>query len=446
MKKYFFLAAAAAMMLSACSNDLDNGQNDGPIPLTIGYSLSELSSPVGSTRANGNDIQSTSILNDNTNSHVNAVGVFVLKEGQKTATTGEQYERFNVTSTSLSTDNPATGYTGIGITGVNALYYPENKTQKIDIYTYAPWKNVAVTDITSPIAINTATDQTSIDNYMASDVLWGCAGTGTYVEKSGYDGTTYTPEGPYHKLGYSASVYEISANQYMIIKKNETAGTPPTPTNTTNGKYDAYYFEYDNPANIANAATVVVPMLHRGSKIVVNLLPGGMAKDKLKNAVVKFNVDYIAGSLNVSTGEYSVTSGTPAPTATTPITLTDHLGIKAQGAATEEGVATVTTANDAYTCSAVIVPQTLSITNNGGNGNIITIDLKSDLTSSATTTAQYAYKTGSTTNPSFESGKVYTYNITVQATGLVVTTTVSNWVDGTSSLPGGNGNGTAVLQ
>lgn len=443
MKKYFFLAAAAAMMLSACSDqrELDYLTND--IPLTIGYSLGELNSPSANTRANGNDIQNSAILNDATNSHINAVGIFVLKEGEKTHTTTEKYERFNVTSTTLTSSNPTTGFTALGVATADALYYPESKTQKIDIYAYAPYKTGTVSDITTPFSINTSTDQTDIDDYMASDVLWGCVGTGTYVEQAGYDGTTgYTPEGPYHKLGYTASVNEVSANQYMTIKKNETSGSP---TYTADGQHDAYYFKYDATGpNKANTATVVVPMLHRGSKIVVNLVPGGMEKSKLKNAVVKFNVDYTAGSLNMSTGEYSVTSGTATPAASTPITLTDHLGIKTQSAtADEEGVATVTTANDAYTCSAVIVPQTLAVTNDGGDGSIITIDLKSDQTSSATTTATYAYKTNSTTDPEFESGKVYTYNITVQATGLTVTTSVSAWVDATSGTPY---SGSAVLQ
>lgn len=439
MKKYFFLAAAAPMLLSACSND--ELEKDSPIPLTIGYSLGEMNSPSVNTRANANDIQSTELLNDATNSLVNAVGIFVLKEGEKTHTTTEQYERFNVTSTTLST-SPATGYTAIGVATADALYYPENKTQKIDIYAYAPFTVSTVSDITTAFSIDTETDQTTKEKYMKSDVLWGCAGTGTYVEKSAYDGTTagQTPEGPYHKLGKAANFNEVSASKYMEIKKNETAGTPPTATHTTDGQYGAYYLKYDNPDNTANTATAVVPMLHRGSKIVINLLPGGMAKDKLKNAVVKFNVDYIAGSLNMSTGKYAVTTGTTA--AVTPITLTSHLGIDAQGTSPNaEGVATVTTSNDAFTCSAVIVPQTITTANNSGNGNIITIDLKSDLTSSATTTATYAYKTGSTTAPTFESGKVYTYNITVLATGLTVTTTVSDWVAGT-----GGGSFNAVLQ
>ena len=429
MKKYFFFAAAAAMMLSACSdqNDLDFDFDEGPVPLTIGYSLGESNPSSERTRSNGNDLQNTAIINDDANHHNNAVGVFVLKEGEKTHTSSELYERFNVTSTSLGSSDPATGYTAININvlGADALYYPENKTQKIDVYAYAPYKLGTVDDITTAFSIDTQTDQTSIDNYMKSDVLWGCAGTGTYVEKAGYDGTGQTLEGPYHKLNYIANLNEISAYQYMIIKKN---GYPSSPTHTTSGKYGAFYLTYDNSTNTDNKATVLVPMLHRGSKIVINLLPGGMSKDKLKNAVVKFNVDYINGSLNMSTGEYAVTSGTTTPTVPTAITLTDHLGIEAQGSATEEGVTTVTNANDAYTCSAVIVPQTLAVTNNGGNGNIITIDLKSDLTSSATTTATYAFKTLSSTDPVFESGKVYTYNITVKATGLTVTTSVSDWM------------------
>ena len=277
---------------------------------------------------------------------------------------------------------------------------------------------------------------------MASDVLWGCAGPGTNIATA----ATASAGHPYEDLKGSgsnqANENPITAQWYLTIKKNvdDATITPPYTHATADGRQGAYYLKLGTN----NTADVVVPMLHRGSKIVVNVLASGMEKAKLQNAVVKFNVDYTAGSLNVATGEYKVPTATPAPTATTPITLTDHLGIVAQGATpTEEGSVTVSTTDDAYTCSAVIVPQTLAVTNDSGNGGIISIDLMSDTTSSATKTATYVWKTGSATDPQFVSGKVYTYNITVKASGLSVTATVSDWIDGQGGTPA---SGNAELQ
>ncbi len=442
MKKYLILAAAVTMF-AACTNDTAPEQDIAQgerVPLEIGYSLGNIGNKA-TTRANTSSIQSTSLLN--TSPNINTLGVFVLKKDQVTHTATEAYERINVASTSLTSNSPTTNYSLIGITGTDALVYPDNKSQEIDIYAYAPRNSSAViTDISSDmVTINTQTDQSTIANYMASDVLWGCAGTGANIVASA--STSVGSEGPYELLKGAgtnqANNNAITANQYLLIKKNETVTSPVSYTaKTGDGRVDAYYLTLGTP----NTASVVVPMLHRGSKIIVNVLASGMIKDKLKNAVVKFNVDYTVGELNIATGEYKVPSGTAAPSATTPITLTDHLGIDAQGASpSPEGVTTVSTTDDAFTCSAVIVPQTISVTNDSGNGNIITIALMSDCTSSATETATYAFKLGTTagaTPPTFVSGKVYTYNITVTASGLSVTTTVADWVDDTSGPISGN--------
>lgn len=432
MKKYLILAAAVTMF-AACTNDTAPEQDIAQgerVPLEIGYSLGNIGNKA-TTRANTSSIQSTSLLN--TSPNINTLGVFVLKKDQVTHTATEAYERINVASTSLTSNSPTTNYSLIGITGTDALVYPDNKSQEIDIYAYAPRNSSAViADISSDmVTINTQTDQSTIANYMASDVLWGCAGTGANIVASA--STSVGSEGPYELLKGTGSNQAnnniITANKYMTVKKND-ADDDGNPDVTSDGRVDAYYLALGTP----NTASVVVPMLHRGSKIIVNVLASGMIKDKLKNAVVKFNVDYTVGELNIATGEYKVPSGTAAPTATTPITLTDHLGIDAQGASpSPEGVTTVSTTDDAFTCSAVIVPQTISVTNDSGNGNIITIALMSDCTSSATETATYAFKLGTTagaTPPTFVSGKVYTYNITVTASGLSVTTTVADWVDG----------------
>ena len=454
MKKYFFLAAAAAMMLSACSNDRDiDSVNEGPIPLTVGYSFGDLVDPSVATRGNNTGLQNDSISNDKT------IGIFVMKEGQTTAS--ETYERINVPSTALTYNTPAAKYSLV-TTGVSLLY-PEDKEQKIDIYAYAPYIS-NTTDATksnipaSPFGVEDATtkiyggnlssnkitfftevDQTQNTAYWASDVLWGCAGTGEYVEKANWDGTTQTPEGPYHKLSKTDNNKEISAKEYMTIRTN---GTPSSPTQGSSGVVDAYYL--DKAASNAfddNKAHAIVPMLHRGSKIIVNLSTNGMAIEKLRNADVIFNVDSREGELNILTGDFTAKTAT----STSDIYLTKRLGIADWVGRTYNSTSTkwdldaVTPdgvdASGNYTCSAVVIPQNLT------SRSLIKIVLYNDCQQKindgtywdsgtdypkwSKSTATYTY-TGSA---NLEAGKKYTYDITVTATGLTVTVTVADWVN-----------------
>lgn len=487
MKKYFILTAAVAMF-AACTNDTAPGQDIAQgerIPLTIGYSLGNLNSP-SITRGNFDNVQNTNILNgDGTTSAKpkNTIGLFVLK---KSATSASQtYERINFPSTSLASGNPTTNYTLVEVNSSSSvnndiLLYPEDKTQEIDIYAYAPYISNSTDGTKSNVPTNfgakdgttklyggnissdkitffTETNQTTEENYMKSDILWGAAGTGTTITAavSGVDGGS-NPTGAYNKLGKTGlnNNNEISAQQYLIVKKNETITTPISYTAlSASGPTGAYYLTYDNVGpNKDNTADVVVPMLHRGSKIVVKLKVSGMELTKLQNAEVRFYVDHLQGELNVSTGELVAASGeTPTRQA---VILTDKLGIadvvsNISDAPTLKG----TEGTDTYVCSAVIIPQENSVANGDnpsaspsplyGQNNLIEIDLYSDNRTKdtsggagtyATTTATYGYKTGAAAI-TFESGKVYTYTITVKASGLSVTTTVQDWVDATSGTP-----------
>ena len=425
MKKYFILAAAAAMF-AACSNNDDLAQNEittERIPLTIGTSFDNLSATT-TMRGNFDDVQDDEILNA---TPANTIGLFIIKKDGKTSTDTD-FEVFNLSSSGLTSDSPTTKYTSITPSGSAGIHYPDAKAQAIDIYAYAPYKAGTITDITADkIAINTEIDQTDKDKYMASDVLWGCAGNGTYVTTAkGTDGTS----GAYGLLSKASNANnnEISANTYKTAMNGSTPGVT-----------NAFYLQ----TTPSKQADVWVPMLHRGCKIIVNLFTDGMTYTKLQNAVIKFKVDHKEGELNISDGTYSVKDAAPADYDAAPwITLTSHLGIDAQGATpTEEGH--ITSPKDGYKCSAVIIPQTITKANDSGNGNIIQVELKSSTESSATTTATYAWHTGDTTPQEFVAGKVYTYNITVKASGLTVTTTVADWVDGFSGTPK---SGDATLQ
>ena len=257
---------------------------------------------------------------------------------------------------------------------------------------------------------------------MASDVLWGCAGHGSAIT------TAYTSSSgnPYYEASYTAptglnSNSIISANTYATAL-GQSAGT------FTNAFY----------RKTTKAADVIVPMLHRGSKIIVNLKTDGMLYTALKNAEVKINVDHLQGQLNLSTGTFEKT-GTAA---VNHVLLTTHLGIDAPGTTpTEEGEYQESSTTVGYSCSGVIVPQTLTEVVANQSKAFIEIGLKENTSTAATNaastpgtlTATYAWKP--TTAPTFESGKKYIYTITVKSDGLVVDVKVVDWVDAFSGTP-----------
>ena len=424
MKKYFFLAAAAAMMLSACSNDLDNGQNDGPIPLTIGTSF--IDGPIVTTRGNNVDYQKDAL--DNTN---NTLGIFVLKKNGTSynSSTSETYEHFNISSTSLTAGSGGTNAlpaTYSQVSTSTSLYYPDAKDQELDIYAYAPYVSTTATtasyipstfnDISSQkITFLTKKDQTNDADYLASDVLWGCAGTGSSVGAS--VGTT----GAYTVLSKAGNNNAITAATYLSTKKN--AGATPLASSQQVG---AYWFTYDDVSpNVNNKADVFIPLLHRGSKIVVNLITdASMAYTKLQYAKVSIGVDYVEGELNIQNGSF-----TPAGTnAADYVILTKDLGY-----GTNTGPYPASGTQTGYACCAVIVPQTA--TKAQAAGQQIKVEL-----GDGTTWANGTYAWNPASALTFESGKVYTFTITVKASGMTVVTNVADWVPTTTAT------GDAVLQ
>lgn len=480
MKKYFILAAAAAMMLSACSfdRDLDYGgagtTPEGPIQLTMGYTMGDLVSSA-TTRGNNPGLQSDTINKDA------KIGLFVLKEGAASAT--ETYERINLASTSLTQDKPVANYTFANVAPASGdgLLYPEDKSQKIDIYAYAPYiSNTTASsgsyipssfgtksgtpalyqgNITSVVTFFTEADQTQNVDYWKSDVLWGCAGTGTYVTAA----AATSPAGPYEELKGTATTNaanknEISAKEYLTIKAK-----------TTSGVDGAYYLKVDASDPKNNTADVIVPMLHRGSKIIVKLHTSGMELEKLQNADVIFNVDYLKGELKISDGSYTATGTATA----SDVYLTRRLAMTEWVEKTEDTSVTPSVWNlpavteDAsgveaasgsdpkkYVCSAVVVPQDLT----AADRSLIKIVLYNDgqqkdssagYYDSGNTVKKYSEPTATyvyTGKVKLEAGKKYIYDITVTASGLTVTTTVQDWISDSSFGTSGTQSGNAELQ
>lgn len=443
MKKYFILAAVAATF-AACSFDKDMGESSSQvqeerIPLLLGYSVSNLNAPVATTRGNVIDLQDQALMNTTDNSIANTIGLFILKD-DAVSRTDLSFEHWNISSSSVTKGSPAATYVGISTT--ENLQYP-TKTQGISLYAYAPHISATsgtvshlpatFTDISQhKILFYTQTDQTNETNFMASDVLWGCQG----------------------KIKDAANNI-VSGERYAAAKTAaNTAGADgllTTPNAAYFGKYNA------TPADCE--AIVVMPLEHKGSKIIVNVKANGIELEKLKNATVNFFVDHLQGELNVQTGDFTaLTSETYPATVTTSnerkVTLTTNLGIKgdisgswntdAQGQIDSNSDSEI----DTYQCAAVIVPQTNTETAKTGTdtneGRAIEIILKASTAQNAASSTTYIYK--DTTAREFKSGKKYIYTITVTATGLQVTTKVADWVEDTWGNSTTNAGGDADLQ
>lgn len=390
MKKYFILAAAAAMF-AACSNTDDIAQTPDVqgerIPLAIGATT-------GSNAVMRGNL--TALQGDTLSQHV-SVGLYIYKETNKNKTSGEDYEKENEEMGGTTT---TTGKLDISpkTSGVS-LVYPDKKDQGIDLYAYAPYTSSTVSDIgNNKLSIETKLDQTKHTDYLASDFLWGSVGNG--IENT----NTVLSTQPTHNT--------ISAEKYQD-------------RNNSPGGYDGI------------TGKVLLPLYHVGSKITINLIPEGMALSKLVGATVKFYVAKDKGVLDITTGKISnLGASATAPIA---ITLTDaNLGKDDSGteitsySAGKGGYSDDNSTLKGFSCAAVILPQDVNETPDS-DYRLIEIVLDTNTT--------YVYTISA--KQTFSPLKEYVYNINVKASGLEVTTQVTDWVAGFS---GTEGDGDAVLE
>ena len=406
MKQLFTLAAAAAMF-TACS--INGGLDQTPptaehVPLSIGAIYGEIpSAPL--TRSASTVLQGTKVTQP--------IGLYILKGTATTTQTGASlYEHFNLSSTSLNDDTPVSGYVGIS-TGTTTLFYPDDKDQGISIYAYSPYVSTAPgsTDniSTDLLTLTTASDQKYEAGYLSSDFLWGRQGEVV-----------------------NSTDNKVSGSQYLLAK---TAAGSITGASEILASPNAAYLGVKSPAS----ATVHIPMVHLGSKIIVKVAPGtNMDITRLKGATVSFYTDTQTADLNLKDGTLSNATGS----AHQAIEI-GNLGYSASGVAVTTGAANGSTgvqwdsstddtnpvngAMDdaeiqAYWCAGVILPQTV---NASASNTLISITLNG-------TTTSYVYKVQ---NAVFAAGKVYEYDITVNANGLSLTTSVTDWVDGQSGTP-----------
>ena len=202
----------------------------------------------------------------------------------------------------------------------------------------------------------------------AADQFWPQDGNGLFIFGV-YPASAVTPSTAYNATGIS---FSVAANQ------------------STDANYKASDLMTGTAANPVIRTTAAVPMTftHLLTKVDVNLTAGdGFTDTQMADAVV------------------SILGTKP----TTTFNVQDDI----VGAAS--GDATTITAGTGAANSAIIVPQTIvagasfiKVTVGGGD---------------------YIYKMGADTD--FDSKKCYTFNITVNKTGLVLTvTTITDWVNG----------------
>lgn len=442
----------AVTLLTGCSSD-DTSLSSGPvpvpapvaeerIPLAVGFSDTGAATeqPVG-TRANTDGSGNSNFFNSGvlSSDYNTKIGLFSLIADAKSVTDAS-WEKWNWQSNSFSA--VATNYSKIAWSSGNEIYYPEVKTEKVSLYAYYPYITTpaSYTDITNTTLfelVRLPLNQTDLTSYRQADVLWGCAGSGAntgYVAKSVDIGGAYallSKTGEYNNT-------EVSANQYITVRNGSTAANTKAPGTT--------YLQLESGGRKTPA--VIIPMLHRGAKIVVRVTTKGMNFDKLKNANVRMLWPSMRGILTMSTGGFTakgtqetasdwttlVTAGTAKKNGENyvyNVTLTDHLGITAQATNTEEGKVTESTVSY-YTCTGIVVPGTSNTA-----FNLFEVDLYDKIAAHTAAdganpvTGTYGWKPAAAVT--FESGKKYVFDVTVTAVGLEVVMTILDWVAGTHS-------------
>lgn len=405
MKQLFILAAAVAMFAACTEKSLVNtGPDNERIPLSIGAIYGEIpSAPL--TRSASTVLQGAKVTQP--------IGLYILKGTTTTTQTDASlYEHFNLSSTSLSVDTPVSGYVGIN-TGTT-LYYPDNKEHGISIYAYSPYVSTApdnTKDISSNLlTLTTASDQKYEAGYLSSDFLWGRQGEVV-----------------------NSTDNKVSGSQYLLAK---TAAGSITGASEILASPNAAYLG----VKATSSATVHIPMVHLGSKIIVKVAPGtNMDITRLKGATVSFYTDTQKADLKLQDGTLSAATGNTAHSAI----AIGNLGYSASGTAIttsttdgSNGVQWDVTNDDtdsdgimdekeisAYWCAGVILPQTI---NASASDTLISITLNGTSTS-------YVYKAQ---NAIFAAGKVYQYNITVNANDISLTTSVTDWTNGGTPVAG----------
>ena len=343
MKKKLFYFMALAAVLSACGEDYEPGE----ILLGADFTLPE---PEVTTRS-----ENTSLQGNYLDTKQNHVGVYIYyKDAKDTSTDGAGYGYLNVGYTPLAI---AEGKCDLSAP-TRTPYYPASQSQNIDLYAYAPRQTfTSATQTTEPelstrtaVSFTTLQDQSTDDNYIASDFIWG----------------TLKDQAPKTKSGNSK---------------------------------------------------VEIPMNHKMSKIQVKLVEGHSMASKLAGATVQINNVQPAGTLNLTTGDATVSTATAGKVS---VIMGKNLESATDAVAADYvsgGIPTDAATHKVYEAACVIYPQTIS------KSNLLEITLSS-------ANGSTSYKFTDSGNQQFLAGMIYKYTIQVNATGIDLTTTVQDWNTG----------------
>ncbi len=264
----------------------------------------------------------------------------------------------------------------------------------------------AATDIQSTQFASGETIDVYITEATAGEATTTYAQPLTYTTDS--DGAMNPSKQPYFPTsGNGVNIFAIYPHETSIAASNTFTIKS---VQSSDDNYKASDLMYgapkdNNPVSRTKSA-VVLTFKHLLSKVTVTLQPG-IGNPDLSDAVVKLKSVYPSTTLTATNTGGSIST--------------------ASGSATDITVMTATTS--ALSGSAVVIPQTLATT-------FIEVTLKNGgvLTSNSLTSG------GASLNQVvLESGKAYTYTITVNLTSLTVTSTISNWgtggsVDGTAEM------------
>lgn len=396
MKKRYYLLAALATVLFACNKDVtlltpdevgkvavvddtnpakeDEGDpeeatdpventevgdaTEDLVPILLGTSFNL---DVATTRTESTTYQATELIDANT------VGVYIYKYNEMTTNTTDKYGYVNLAYTASN----STGDLSL-VGGQRQPYFPADKTQKIDIYAFAPRAQIltAADELTAKTAVSFSVqpDQSTDANYQKSDFIWG------------------------------SNTNDVTAQAYK--EATSTAGS--------------YVVGADKK--------VLVPLAHKGSKIIVNLREGYSMGGKLAGASVTINNVKLDGTVDLQSGEMSATGSA------TSLTLSSSL---ATALSTTVFTDSQTYTDDVsihkfYSTAGIIYPQS-----SVSKSSFITITLSSTNGSTA-----YNCTIDGSGTQTFEGSKVYTYNITVNATGISLTTSINDWTSAGTAVSG----------
>lgn len=314
--------------------------------------------------------------------------------------------------------------------------------------TLAACSNESVSDIVTPQTSNdeillksdiiATTGTRASSSLTGSQIPAGIENVGVYIYKTGttditdnygYEGYLYDADGqgglvlgtsshrqykPYYPSdGAKVDMYVYApVNLVTINGFNDSQEIMVRYNQSTNADFINCDLVYGKIVNQAKVKTAVnVPMSHQFAKVVVNLYAEqGISEDVIKKAEVKLVNMQLNKRFNFATGVMSEPRNEPLKYDITMKSITD---------------ATLNLA-------AVVVPQTVE---NGSEFINITYG-------GATYVYNYDGKDAEEQPKDlvFESGKVYTFDVTVRTVGVTATTTVTDWTDGE------NKNGGAIIK